>query len=306
MTSSSVNDWLSGAPLWLLSVAVPVLMIVAVAVGILLRGWSNRRRRGRATEGDSFEGYIVQAVLGLLALLMAFTYSLAIDRFEMRRALVLEEANAIGTVYLRAQLLEEPHRARISQLLREYTDVRLALATARSADKGRLLDENDRLIVDLWAATSAAFVTARPVDFSTPFLNSMNALIDLDTARRVARTVHVPTQVFVVLFVYLIVTAGVLGYVFVGHRGRVAGAFVLILLTLFLLLVFDIDRPTAGNVQEAQTAMEMLKASLSSQASPSPSACTGSLASWRRCWRFRSWRPCRSARTCDRARRSRW
>jgi hypothetical protein len=265
MTSNAVNDWLSAAPLWLLSLAVPALMIVAVAVGTLLRGWSDRREDDRAAESHSFEGYIVQAVLGLLALLMAFTYSLAIDRFEMRRALVVEEANAIGTVYLRAQLLEEPHRARISRLLREYTDVRLALAGAQPDAMRAVVMQNDRLVVDLWAATSAAFVTIEAVDFSTAFLDSINALIDLDTTRRVARTVHVPTQVFVVLFVYLIVTAGVLGYVFVGRRGRVAGAFVLILLTLFLLLVFDIDRPTVGNVREAQTAMEELKASFESR-----------------------------------------
>ena len=82
------------------------------------------------TEVKGQESYVVSAVLGLLALLLAFTFSLATDRFEARRVLVLEESNAIGTAFLRTQLLGEPHRARLSQLLIEYTDNRIVLAKA--------------------------------------------------------------------------------------------------------------------------------------------------------------------------------
>ena len=89
---------------------------------------SDRRRKatGSGLATDNQEGYIVSGVLGLLALMLGFTLAMAVDRFDTRRVLVLQDANAIGTTYLRAQLLDEPHRSRISRLLVDYTDNRIA------------------------------------------------------------------------------------------------------------------------------------------------------------------------------------
>ena len=264
MTWKTVNDWIDNAPLFVLGIGVLILMLIALWGGVLLR-----KRHGDSTlsteKDGGLEGYVVSAVLGLLALLMGFTFSLAVDRFEARRVLVLEEANAIGTAYLRAQLLQEPHRQRISQLLVKYTDNRIVLAQAPRAQMPPLLAENDRMLTDLWAATASAFVTIKGLDFSSTFLDSVNNVIDLDASRKMARLARVPTEVFVVLFIYLIVTAGVLGYVFVGNRGRGAAGFMLLLLTLSLLLILDIDRPNKGGVREAQMAMEQLRTSFKKQ-----------------------------------------
>lgn len=266
MDGKTLHDWLNNAPLLLLGGGMLILMALAVAVGIALRTWNDRRDPSGARSGEGgLEGYVVSAVLGLLALLMGFTFSLAVDRFDARRVLVLEEANAIGTAYLRAQLLEEPHRTRISQLLVNYTDNRIALGVASPDQTPPLLLENDRMLTDLWAATASAFVTIKGFDFSSEFIDSVNAVIDLDTARKTARAARVPTEVFFVLFVYLIVTGGVLGYVFVGNRGRGAAIFMLLLLTLSLLLILDIDRPNKGGIRENQGAMEQLRASFKNQ-----------------------------------------
>lgn len=266
MVWHTLHDWLNNSPLLLLGGGVLILMTLAVAGGIALRTWNDRRDPSGSRGGEGgLEGYVVSAVLGLLALLMGFTFSLAVDRFEMRRALVLEEANAIGTTYLRAQLLQEPHRTRISQLLVNYTDNRITLGTAPPDRIPPLLVENDRMLTDLWAATASAFVTIKGIDFSSTFVDGVNNVIDLDAARKTARMARVPAEVFFVLFVYLIVTAGVLGYVFVGNRGRGAAAFMLALLTLSLLLILDIDRPNKGGVREAQTPMEQLRASFKAQ-----------------------------------------
>jgi hypothetical protein len=73
-------------------------------------------------------GAIIAAILGLLAFLLAFTFGMAASRFDTRRELVLDEANAIGTTYLRAALLPEPHRTEIRSLLRDYVDLRLQAA----------------------------------------------------------------------------------------------------------------------------------------------------------------------------------
>ncbi len=266
MVWHTLHDWLNNSPLLLLGGGILILMTLAVAGGIALRSWNDRRDPSGSRGGEGgLEGYVVSAVLGLLALLMGFTFSLAVDRFEMRRALVLEEANAIGTAYLRAQLLQEPHRTRIGRLLVNYTDNRILLGQAPPDRVPPLLAANDRMLTDLWAATASAFVTIKDLDFSSTFVDSVNNVIDLDAARKTARLARVPAEVFFVLFVYLIVTAGVLGYVFVGNRGRGAAAFMLALLTLSLLLILDIDRPNKGGVREAQTPMEQLKASFKTQ-----------------------------------------
>ena len=262
MGASDANDWLSRTPLIVLALAVPALMTIAILVGAAVSVASSGRRAGSPAAGARLEGAMTQAVLGLLALLMAFTFALAIDRFDTRRHLVLEEANAIGTIYLRAQLLEEPHRTRISGLLVDYTDTRIALAAATPERAGPLLEKNNRLITELWTATVGAAPAIKDPGLSNAFLTGMNNLIDLDAARKAARSARVPVAVFGVLFIYLILTAGVLGYVFVGQRGKVVAVFWLILLTLFLLLVFDIDRPNSGNVREEQGPMLRLKASL--------------------------------------------
>ena len=95
---------------------------------------ANRRRKEEGTTTSMRqEGYLVGSMLGILALLMAFSFSMALDRYEERRHLVIQEANAIGTAYLRAQLLDEPYRTRLSRLLVDYTDNRIALGTGSIA-----------------------------------------------------------------------------------------------------------------------------------------------------------------------------
>lgn len=261
------KSWFEGAPLLVLGLTVIILVVLAAGGGVLARRWHDRGPPAREKEGGEQEGYIVSGVLGLLALLMGFTFALAVDRFETRRALVLEEANAIGTTYLRTQLLEEPHRARISGLLVAYTDNRLALSriTPGQPAAPALLAQNDRLLTDLWAATASAFQTIKGMDFSSAYLDSMNQLIDLDASRKAARGAHVPTEVFIVLVIYLVVTAAVLGYVLVGPRGKSAAAFMLALLIMSLFLIIDIDSPNRGGVREFQGPMQQLQKSMKEQ-----------------------------------------
>jgi len=251
------QSFLASTPLEWVALALFGAMCAAAAIGVALK--ARRERRRAPGEADGQEGYIVSAVLGLLALLMGFTFSLAVDRFEARRMLALQEANAIGTTYLRSQLLTEPHRSRMSDLLLRYVDNRILLAKAKPDEVAPYLAVNDALIVDMWAASSAAFdaVKARDFsDFSSIYLTSVNEMIDMDTSRKAARLARVPTEVFAVLFIYLITTAGVLGYVLRGVRGRLAAGFLMLLLTLSLSLIVDLNRPTLGLIVESQWALE--------------------------------------------------
>jgi hypothetical protein len=258
---------------WLNTASEPAILLV-LCLGLTASFMLGRYLRQGPSKTDpesearfDQQGFIVSSVTGLLALLVGFTFALAIDRFDTRRERVLLEANSIGTTYLRAQLLEEPHRARISRMLVEYTDNRVVLAEARPGPRQReLLATSDRLLTDLWTATVAAFPSMRPYSVSVSFLETMNQMIDMDTSRKAARRAHVPPQVFLVLIGYLFITAGVLGSVFGGQRGRLAAAFLLFLFALTIMLVVDIDRPTAGTIREPQGPMIELRDAL--RASP--------------------------------------
>jgi hypothetical protein len=261
-----LETWFSQAALWEVGVVILGSMLAVATAGYFLRRWRDARSPEQDDEKEGGqEGYLVSSVLGLFALLLGFTFSLAVDRFDTRRLLVLEEANAIGTTYLRSQLLEAPHRERLSRLLVAYADNRLALGRAKAPIAAELIAENDRLVTNLWQATVAAFPTIRDYDFSSSFLESMNNVIDLDAARKVARRAHVPFTVFLALGVYGAVSAGVLGYVLLGIRGRIAAALLLALFAMAFLLIIDIDRPNLGTIRESQEPMERLYASLKAQ-----------------------------------------
>jgi len=264
---ASILDWVSDAPLFLLGC---LLLLCMIGAGQITQAFRRRQDRNDASRGgpkrrEGQEGYVVSAVLGLLALLLGFTFSLATDRFDARRLLVLEEANAIGTAYLQTQLLGEPHRSRLSGLLVSYTENKILLALSQRRDREPLLKKDDKLLTDIWAATAAGFDSIKSLDFSSTFVKSINYMIDLDASRRAARMAHVPALVFAVLLIYMIVTAGVLGYVLSASRGRYTAGFLLLLLTMSLMLIIDIDRPTMGGINESQRPMELLLKSLKSQ-----------------------------------------
>jgi len=258
----SVLYWLDGAPLYQLGALLLLAMAAAWWAGHVMR--RRRERRGEVSSSEN-QGYIVSAILGLLALLLGFTFSLAIDRFDARRILVLQDANAIGTAYLRVQLLPAPHRARLTNLLLQLTDNKLALATAPYRKTGALLAREDRLLTDIWAADAAAFDAIKHLDFSSTFLDSMNTMIELEASRRAARQAHVPTTVFAILLLYIVVTAGTLGFSLWGSGSPFSSGVLLVLFTLSLLLIVDIDRPTMGSIREQQGPMERLRASMRSQ-----------------------------------------
>jgi hypothetical protein len=266
---SGFEGWVSSAPILLIGATIFVLMAAASIVGSQLRRWHDRTARVSAGVSDEAKGPTITAVLTLLALLLGFSFNLAMQRYETRRQLVVDEANAIDTTYLRAQLLPEPHRKRIGDLLIVYTDNRIALATLGARRAPELLAKNDAILTDLWAATSAALgAIDRHPDFSNAFLASMNELINLDTARKNARLIHVPAEIFANLIIYMAVTSALLGYLLSGLQGRLTSLLVLALMAMFLLLVLDIDRPLQGALRESQAPMRQLRASFAARPAP--------------------------------------
>jgi hypothetical protein len=260
MQGGGLTDWLSNLSLTGVVLFVLVTMLMAASAG---HGF---RRLAKAREEEhGQESYLVGSMLGVLALLMAFSFSMALDRYEERRHLVVQEANAIGTAYLRTQLLDEPHRERLSDLLVRYADNRVALGTGEYSGLERQLEINDQLLTSIWAAVAAARDSADAHGISTPILATFNEVIDLDTERKVARQVRVPVPVMLLLYGFLILTAAVLGYVLEESRAKLGAFALFLLLSLYVSIIADLNRPASGNIRESQEAMLMLQRSLRAQ-----------------------------------------
>ena len=184
--------------LWLILVAGIGFFLLATEAGFLLG-----RRSQETMEITSNPGYTIQApALGLLALLLGFTFSMAVSRYDARKQVVLEESNAIGTTFLRAQLLPEPPREEVSNLLRRYVEVRLEFYEAGNDQKmlQEVRDETERFQSQLWA-DGAALAEKDPRAVTTGlFLQSLNEMIDLNAKRISALENHVPVVTLVLLY----------------------------------------------------------------------------------------------------------
>jgi len=259
-------DWLADLSIVGTGVVTLLVLMAAAAVGQLVGRIQAKRSQAADRESEpsvAQEGYLISSSLGLLGLLLAFSFGMVINRYEARRELVTTEANAIGTAYLRAQLLDEPHRSRLSNLLVAYTDNRIKLATAD--DQTAYLATNDRLLTEIWAAVSAARESALAHGLTTALLTTYNEVIDLDTERKIAWQLRVPSEVLILLLIFLAVTATVVGHQVDGPRGRRAAMVLFVLLALSITIIADINRPTSGSARESQEAMRMLLASLKAQ-----------------------------------------
>ncbi len=265
------REWLSD---WLLALSVPgiavgtfSLMFSAAAGGQFIRRIQHRRakRKERETEPSvAQEGYLLGSVLGLLGLLLAFTFGMALNRYESRRELVMREANAIGTAYLRTQLLDEPYRSTLSKLLVHYTENRIQLATAGPTD-GRYLARNDQLLTEIWGAVKASRESAFAHGLTTSLLTTFNEVVDLDAERKIAWELRIPIEVLFLLIVYLGVTAVVVGHQVDGPRGRRSALVLFLLVSFSISIIADLNRPMSGHARESQKPMVMLLAALKSQ-----------------------------------------
>jgi len=251
---------LDALPLWSLFLATVAIVVLSVEAGYRLGGY---RRRRSDQEKDAPVGAIVASTLGLLAFMLAFTFSLSATRFDARRMVVVEEANAIGTTYLRAGLLPQPHGAQIRKLLREYVDSRLlaiqpgntAQAIVMSADLQR----------DLWSqATAVSDQDSRSI-VTGMFVQSLNEVIDLHSKRvMLALRNRVPELVWIALYFITIVSMSTLGYQegLAGSRRSLAVLALALTFSAVMLLVADLDRPQEGMLRVGQRSMIDLKDSL--------------------------------------------
>jgi len=248
-------------PLWGLWLATVVVVLLSVEGGFRL----GRRRRQRAEqEPEAAVGAMVGATLALLAFMLSFTFGMAASRFDERRRLVLDEANAIGTTYLRAGLLPDPQRTEIRKLLREYVDVRVEGVQQRKIEQA--LSQSEALHGQLWSQ-AAALAEQHPGSIVLGlFIQSLNDVIDLHAKRVMAGLrSRIPEGIWDVLYLVTVLAMAAMGYHagLVGTRRSLALLALVLTFSAVILLVADLDRPGEGLLNVSQQAMIDLRNSLS-------------------------------------------
>jgi hypothetical protein len=238
------------------------VLIGGSAVGGLLVGRTLRERQHNVKESS---GVLQGALLGFMGLVLAFGLSLALGRYESRRAAVVDDANTIGTTYLRAQTLPEPMRSQSMPLLVRYADVELQLTHVvpgtDAAD--RTIAEGSALQRPLWALAARAVQAEPSATAPRLYEDSLNAMIDQQTVRVAGLSNRVPTEVLLLEVAGAAIAMFLLG-LHVGVLGRSLMPIMLTagLVTMLLFVTFDLDRPTRGLIKVSDAPLNALRSSM--------------------------------------------
>lgn len=247
---------------WIVFLGATALFMTTMEVGFRLG-----RRSHHQDDRDKAHVSALQATaLLLLALLLGFTFSMAVSRYDARKALLVEEANAIGTSFLRVQFLSEPERGEALSLLREYVDRRLEFYNA-GIDPARLAAARtsaQEIEQRLWAVTVGAATQETQSVPAGLFILSLNEMLDDNERRFAAMENHVPEAVLHLLLLVSTVSLGFLAYGCGLSRRRhfVMNTIFAVLIALVITVILDIDRPRRGLVRVSQDSMIRLREAL--------------------------------------------
>jgi hypothetical protein len=237
------------------------LLLVASELGLRLARATRREEDARAKA--QLPG-VQAALLGLLALLLGFTMSMAVSRFERRQQLVVEEANAIGTAALRARLLAGPEGDAIAALLRNYVDARVASSDEGGVRERATSPDAETLQQELWSrAVATAQQDPRAVT-SGLLLQALNEAFDIRTVRLAVLNNHVPASVIVLICAVAMIGVASVSYGY-GLGGRRHVFFMITLsvtIALVVITILDLDRPGHGAIRVSEQAMINLAAQL--------------------------------------------
>jgi hypothetical protein len=242
------------------------LIIFGVVIGMTVLGVITGRylRKHKETLREPF-GVLQAALLGLVGLILAFGLSLAVGRYEQRRAAVVDEANAIGTTYLRAQTLAEPARSRTLALLPLYTDVTILLSREipGSAEANRTIARSGLLQRRLWRVAGEALKAEPVASAERLYVDSLNSAFDSQDVRIAALNNRVPGPVLALEVLSAAAALALLGlYLAILGRGTVTVVVAAVLVTFLLLVTFDLDRPTRGLIRVPNGPLVAVRASM--------------------------------------------
>jgi len=254
---------------WALFAVLVLVVGGTVAAGIV----GGRALRRRGDDAHESVGVVQGALLGLVGLVLAFGLSMAVGRYDTRRGLVVEEANAIGTTYLRAQLLPEPARTESLDLLRTYTDLAVELAgRAPGSDAFDAASAGmEQLHRELWRVAGEAIAAEPEASAPKLYVETLNDTIDRHTDRVTSLRNRVPGTVMVIEVVGSAVALGVLAlHLSLLGRGTATSLVAAVFVTLLLFVSFDLDRPQRGFIRVPRVALEEARAAMDDPPAAAP------------------------------------
>ena len=231
----------------------PFAVLLTALVVLWLAVWTGSRLRSRKVLEDDLRedfGVVLAAVMTLLGLIIGFSFSMAISRYDDRKTLEEAEANAIGTEYLRADLLPTADAAAVRALLVRYLDQRIAFYAARDKKELQMIDaETARLQADLWSAVRTPAL-AQPTPLTALVVSGMNDVLNSQGYTQAAWWNRIPRAAWVLMTVVAIAANVMLG--FMAKRAESERTLLLVmplLVGVALALIADIESPRGGVIR---------------------------------------------------------
>lgn len=247
-------------PIWGVYLLTVFVLYMSIEAGFRFGLSAQKRRPDHAETGV---GAMVGASMAFLGFMLAFIVGIAINIYNERRALVVDEANAIGTSYLRAEYLDEPFSTESRQLLREYVDMRLA-----ALDRSKLatsIIRSEEIHQELWNQ-GVILAKNNPTPTTALFLSSLNEVIDLHSKRVNAQLeVRVPPAILLGLYLVAMLSMVLIGMhdSYSGNRSFIALFVMVLILSLVFILITDLERSSQGFMQVSQEPLIVLQQQLS-------------------------------------------
>jgi len=236
-----------------------VFLYFAAQIGVFFR----KRRSARVIIDDKDFDLVVGATLTLLGLIIGFTFSMAVTRYDQRKNLEEAEANAIGTEYVRAELLPSGDAAKVRTLLRDYTDQRILYYSSRGAERPQQINTNiAQLQSNLWSSVTAA--NAPRDNVTALVLSGMNDVLNSQGYTEAAWRNRVPLAAWVLLVIIAFFCNLLLGLRSEQHSW-VLLVILPIALSVSFFLIADIDSPRSGVIRVVPQNLQSLADSLRSQ-----------------------------------------
>ena len=250
-------ELLDQLPIWVIYLVTVFSILLTAEIGFRIGIWLQHRSPN--LDKIPMSGAVVGSVLGLMAFLLAFTIGIVINQHNNRKAMVVIEANAIGTAYLRADFLEETDRTHSRELLRKYVEQRLSGASDL-AQFDSAMKRSEEIHNHLWEIVAENGRQGAESAIFALYVDSINEVIDVHSLRLTAVNLRLPTQLGRMLYITTILSFLLLGVSSSSDGKRNPFAiiiFAIIFVTVFILIV-DLDRPQDGLLIVSQDALSDL------------------------------------------------
>jgi hypothetical protein len=245
----------------LIVVALFFLILLANEIGIRVgKHYQKKSDNDVKTQTNTIQA----GILGLLALILGFTFNMALQRYNTRNQAVINEANAIGTALLRTKLLPSPYDSITFNLIQDYIDLRLQISVidlTKVSERHQLDVKTNKVQNEIWQNTvTATDKSLHPVTTGY-FLTALNDAIDAKGEHNAALQLHVPQVILLLLFAVFITVGALMGYSSgLGHeRVHIPTILMAFMISLLVFIIIDLDRPKRGIIKVSQESMLELK-----------------------------------------------